>query len=124
MFKILDSPTPKVVVVECGGKLTTDDYDVLDKALDAAIAAAGDARPSMVFSMTSSPMDADWDAMKDDMEFGFGQYRELGRVAYVGDIKWVDWVVKAFGWMTRAEEKTFPAESMDAAIAWVQGTDS
>jgi hypothetical protein len=124
MLKILDRSTPTTVVVECGGKLTTDDYAVLEKALEPAVAAAGDAKPAMVFLMTSSPMDADWDAMKDDAKFGFGRYRELGRVAYVGDIAWLDWVVKAFGWMTKAEEKTYPAADLDAAIAWASGGDS
>ena len=121
MLNILRSSTPTTVVVECGGKVTADEYQALDKAVAAAVAAAGDAKPSMVFTMTSSPMDADWDAMKDDMKFGFDEYKELGRVAYVGDIKWVDWVIKAFGWMTKAEEKTFPVDQLDAAVAWAKG---
>jgi hypothetical protein len=121
MLKILDGTTAATVVVECGGKLTTDDYATLGKALDDAVEAAGETKPSMVFYMTSSPMDADWDAVKDDAKFGLGQYRELARVAYVGDIKWVDWVVKAFGWMTKAEERTFPADRLDDAIAWAGG---
>ena len=124
MLKILDASTPTCVVVECGGALTTDDYDAMLKALDAAVAAAGDGKASMVFSMTTSPSDANWGAFKDDMKFGFGEYRELGRVAYVSDIKWVDWMVDAFGWMYKADSKTFAADQLDGAIAWAKGADA
>jgi hypothetical protein len=121
MIKILEASTPTCIVVECGGKLTTEDYDAMLEALDRAIAAAGADKPSMVFTMTESPMDADWAAFKDDMRFGTGEYRDLARVAYVGDIAWVKLMVDALGWMTKAENKTFPLDQLDEAIAWANG---
>jgi len=121
MLKIIETlSTPTCLVAECGGAVTKDDYAVWDEAADAAIAAAGAGKASAVFIMTSSPCDADWDAMKADFELGAHEYQEFARVAYVGDVKWVDFVVKAFGWMTKAEEKTYSANETDAAVAWAR----
>jgi hypothetical protein len=114
---LAEKSTPTCVVAECGGKITAEEFRSCDGVLDAAIEASG-GKATAVFYMTSSPMDADWAAFKDDWAMGTHEYRELAKVAYVGDVAWVDFVVKAFGWITRAEEKTFPADQLDEAIAW------
>lgn len=118
MLKVLqDKSTATCVVAECGGPMTAQEYEAWRDAVNEAISAATPGGACAVFVMTSSPMDADWSAFKADAG-SFSVYQALDRVAYVGDVKWVDWVVDAFGWLTKAQEKTFEAGQLEEALAW------
>ncbi len=50
----------------------------------------------------------DFEAAKKDFKFGFGEYKHIHRVAFVGDQKWIAWFTRFIGPFTRAEEKHFP----------------
>ena len=121
MLKVLaDKSTPTCLVAECGGKITADEFRKYAAALDAAIE-AGAGKASAVCLISSSPSE-DWGSFKEDLKLARRDASKLTRVAYVGDVKWVDWGVKAFGWLWRGgEEKVFPTGELDAAIAWAQG---
>jgi hypothetical protein len=114
---LADKSTPTCVVVECGSAITAEGYEAWIAAMNAAIETAEPGKASAVFVMTSTPHDADWDAVKADFS-GMHAYQSLARVAYVGDSKWLNWVIDAFGWLTKAEEKTYSSGQLDEAVAW------
>ena len=114
--------TPTCVVSQWGDPLRAEDFVVLDAAVDAALEAAGqDGRASAVFVFGSMPFPENWDALKSDTSFVRHEYSRLARVAYVGDVKWIDFKIKALGWTTRPDDRTFASTELDAAIAWACG---
>lgn len=109
--------TGNCIVVHCGGKIEGAEYDAFLDEFDTAAGRAG-GNLSAVFVIKSAPSYGDSEAFRDDVHFGTHEYRELRRAAYVGDVGWVDALVKAFGWLTRTEERVFPASEFEAAVAW------
>jgi len=121
MLKVLeDKSTPTCLVAELDGKITVGDFRSYATALDAAIEAGG-GKASAVCLISSSPSE-DWGSFKEDLKLSSRDASKLTRVAYVGDVKWVEWGVKAFGWLWwSVEERVFSSGELDAAIAWAQG---
>lgn len=123
MLELMDNrSTPTCLVARCGGKVSGDDYDAFLPIVDKAIADGG-GHASAVFLMESSPSYADGKAFQDDVSFAIHRYAKLDRVAFVGDIKWVDAMVRTFAWLTRAEERVFSGDQLDSAILWAAGGD-
>jgi hypothetical protein len=121
MLKILeDKSTPNCLVAELDGKITVDEFRAYATALDAAIE-AGEGKASAVCLISSSPSE-DWGSFKEDLRLARRDASKLTRVAYVGNVKWVELGVKASGWLWRGGEvRVFPSGDLDAAIAWAQG---
>jgi len=114
--------TPTCVVSRWGNPLRAEDFVVLDAAVDAALEAAGqEGKASAVFVFESMPFPKNWDAIKSDTSFVRHEYSQLARVAYVGDVKWIDIKIAALGWTTRPDDRTFASTELDAAIAWARG---
>lgn len=112
-----DRSTAGCIVVRCGGSIQGAEYDAFLDEFDKAAGRFG-GNLSAVFVIESPPSYGDSDAFKDDLHFGTHEYRELRRAAYVGDVEWVEALVRAFGWLTRTEERVFAASQLDAALAW------
>jgi hypothetical protein len=123
MIEILSArSTPTCVVSRWGDTLRAEDFVALDAAVDAALEAAGkEGKASAVFVFESMPFPGNWDALKSDASFVRHEYSQLACVAYVGDVKWIDFKIKALGWTTRPDDRTFAATELDAAIAWACG---
>lgn len=124
MLEVMEErSTPTCVVVRCGGKITGEEYERFLPIIDDAIErAAGYA--SGVFVIETSPSYGDSKALEDDVSFVIHRYAKLDRVAFVGDVKWVDSMVRAFAWLTRAEERVFPGDQLDEAIEWATEKDA
>ena len=123
MIEILsDRSTPTCVVSQWGNPLRAEDFLVLDDAIDVALQAAGQGgTASAVFVFVSMPFPENWDAIKSDTSFVVHEYSQLARVAYVGDVKWIDLKIAALGWTTRPDDRTFASTELDAAITWACG---
>ena len=121
-----DRSTPRCIISRWAGPtFTATEMDALGEAIDAAVmeAHAAGTDASAVFIFDSMPMVADWEAFKSDLGFVRHHYSELARVAYVGDVAWIDFKVNAFGWMTKPKDRTFPASALEEAVAWAGGTE-
>jgi hypothetical protein len=114
-----DRSTPTCVVCRWGNRLEAEDFAPLEAAIEAALETAGEGgTASAVFIFDSMPFPQDWDAVKSDTSFVRHGYSDLARVAYVGDVKWIDFKIEAFGWTTKPDDRTFASTELDAAIAW------
>jgi hypothetical protein len=111
-----DRSTPTCLVVRCGGKISEEEYAAFRVAIDEVIQRA--AEPSAVFVVESSPGYGDSEVAREDLSFGTHEYRQLRRAAFVGDVKWVNNIVKAFSWLTRTEERVFEGSDLEQAIQW------
>jgi hypothetical protein len=104
------------VVVRFGGKVTGEEYKVFLDATDERLNAGG--RVNMVADLSEFEFYGDFEAFKEDFHFGIKEYRELRRVAMVGDKKWIELLLKLMGPLTRAEERHFPAGQLQEAVDW------
>ncbi len=124
MLEVMEErSTPTCVVVRCGGKVSGEEYERFLPVIDEAIE-RGAGHAAGVFVIESSPGYGDAKAFSDDVSFTIHRYAKLDRVAFVGDVKWVDSMVRAFAWLTRAEERVFPSDQLDEAIEWATGKEA
>lgn len=122
MIERIDDAPAGVTALRASGKLTKDDYtQVLEPALDAAIA-AGDLR--LLFELD------DFDGLEsgawaEDAKTGakalVRDHKAWKRFALVTDVDWVAKGARAFAWLTPCEIKVFPLAEGAAAREWVAG---
>jgi hypothetical protein len=56
-------------------------------------------------------------------KFGLTEHIHWDRVAFVTDVDWMRHASAAFGWMVPGKFKVFSVADLDAAKAWVGGSD-
>lgn len=116
MIEILDQTTDNCVVVQCSGLISGEEYrkflDAIDERLEKH------EKTNMVCELNKFTFYGDLESFKEDFHFGTHEFRHLHRVAFAGDAKWVELFVKYTEHIVRAEEKMFPSDSLDEAVAW------
>ena len=119
MIEILAQSTETCIGFKISGEVTAEDYDVLIPQLDQAIAATG--KINMLVLMGEFKGMKGLDAAKADFHFGTHQYRQVEKAAFVGDKKWLNWVVKIMDPFTRrTDEKLYESDQLDEAWQWVK----
>jgi hypothetical protein len=119
MFEILPESSGAAVGFKVSGKVTADDYDALMPKLDEAISAHG--KINLLVVMGDFEGWKGMDAAKADFKFGNQEYRQVEKAAFVGDRKWMEWMVKIMDPFTRrTEEKFFPSDQLDDAWGWIK----
>jgi hypothetical protein len=116
MIEILPQSTERCLLVHFSGKVTEAEYqqflDVLIECLKTS------EKVALVVEFAGFEFYGDFDAARMDLKFGFGDYKQVHRAAFVGDQKWIAWFTRFVGPFTRAEEKPFAAGQMAAAVGW------
>jgi len=122
MLEVLPTAPAGVLVFKAVGELTADDYrDVLDPAVEAALAEHDDLRVVIVLGPEWSGMTIG--AMWQDMSVGFGKLSRWKRCAVVTDRDWVEHATNAFAWMKPGVMKTFEMDEVDDAMRWAASDD-
>jgi len=119
MIEILPQSIESCLAVHFSGKVTGAEYqhflDALGKRLKAGSSVG------LVVEFTGFEFYGDFEAARKDIKFGFGEYKQIYRAAFVGDQKWIAWFARFIGPFTRAEEKQFPAGQLEEALKWASG---
>jgi hypothetical protein len=119
MIEILPESTTSCIGFKISGKVTAEYYDVLIPKVDEAIAAAG--KINLLAVMGEFKGVKGFDALKADFNFGTDQYRQVGKAAFVGEKKWIEWLVKIMDPFTRrTDEKFFNPDQIDEAWQWIK----
>jgi len=122
MITILPESTETSLGFKIIGKVTAEDYEVIVPKLDEAISAHG--KVNLLMVMGDFDGISGLDAFKADFNFGTHQYRKVDKAAFVGDKKWLEWVVKIMDPFTRrTDEKLFDTDEIEEAWDWVRGDD-
>jgi hypothetical protein len=116
LIEILEGSTPICLAVHFSGKVTGQEYQQFLDALAERLQAGS--QVSLVIEFAGFEFYGDFEAAMKDFKFGFGEYKHIHRVAFVGDQKWIAWFARFVGPFTRAEEKHFAAGQFDAAYTW------
>jgi hypothetical protein len=112
-----------VIAFEAVGKITAEDYEgTLEPAIDELLAAHDGLRVVLVLGDRWEGLGAR--AVWDDLRVGLGNFRNWKRCAVVTERAWIEHAMKAFGWMSPGEVKTFEPGELADALAWAGGTES
>lgn len=116
MIEILPLSSESCLAVHFSGKVTGSEYQQFLDALSERLKAGG--KVSLVLELSGFEFYGDFESVKKDFKFGFGEYKHIHRAALVGDQKWIEWFTRLIGPFTRAEEKHFLAGQINAAYQW------
>jgi len=120
MIEFMDESTGKFVAIRASGKLTDTDYkDVLLPKLKKLFSANG--KLDLLFYMDKDFEGWDLHAAWDDMSFGLGHAADFEKLAVVGGPKWIEWCIKACGFLFKGEVRVFPNEDLEHAWEWIAG---
>jgi hypothetical protein len=107
----------KTLEVFLTGKLSKEDYDTFVPAVDQAIKAQGKIRMLAVMhdfhGWTAS-------AMWEDTKFGARHFRDLDRLAMVGETTWQRGMAVFCKPFTTATVRYFPHDQIEEARAWLR----
>lgn len=116
MIEKLQPEKGNVIAFKLSGKLHDEDYKGFVPEIEALIERHGKIR--LLFLLQNFQ---GWDlhAAWDDIIFDIKHYRDLERIALVGDQAWKKWMVILSKPFTAAETRFFPGDEIDAAWDWL-----
>ena len=117
MIEVLPQSTASCLAVHFSGKVTGSEIQQFIDAL--AERFKTNDQVNLVVEFSGFEFYDDFEAAKQDFKFGFGEYKHIRRVAFVGDQNWIGWFTRLVGPFTRTEEKQFPANQLEDAFCWV-----
>ncbi len=116
MIRKLQPEKGNVIGFMLSGQLHDSDYKVFVPEIEALIKREGKVR---LLAQLQDFHGWDLHAAWDDAAFGIKYFRNLERVALVGDQAWEKWMVKLSKPFTKAEIMFFSADEIDAAWNWL-----
>lgn len=120
MFTFMPESEGAVVGIHATGKLRDSDYkQTLIPGLEKLFDEHGTL--NVLFYMDNSFEGWELSAAWDDAAFGLGHRADFRKLAVVGGPEWIEWCIKACGFLMKGEIRVFPANQLDAAWSWVKG---
>jgi hypothetical protein len=116
MFEVMPESGGDLLAIKVQGQLDKSDYARLRPWLDQQLAAH--ASPSLLVVMEDF---AGWHgigALVEDLKLDAAHYRDLRRIAMVGDSRWQEWMAWLAKPFTAAEVRYFDRADLPAARAW------
>lgn len=115
---LIKSKDDKVLEVEVSGKLKHEDYQRLVPEFERLVQKHG--RIRVLFMMTDFH---GWDgsALWDDIKFDARHYKDIDRLAMVGDKKWEKGMSLFCRPFTTAKIRYFAQDAIAEARAWIDG---
>jgi len=116
MIEILSRSTESCLAVSFQGKVTGQEYQQFLDAIEARTKST--AALNLVVNLKDFDFYGDFESAKKDFKFGFGEYKDIRRAAFVGDQKWIEWFTRLIGQFTHAEERHFAQNQFEEALSW------
>jgi len=116
MIKKHKEGSGNIIGFEMSGKLCDADYRTFIPQIEEIVKREGKARILVHFTDFHG-----WDlhAAWDDFVFGIKHFRDIERLAMVGEKRWEEWMVKLCKPFTKAEVKYFDATKLEIAWEWL-----
>jgi len=108
----------KVVTVRVSGKLSKKDYEAFVPEIERQMERHGKVR--ILFDMHDFhgwELGAAWE----DLKFGVKHFKDVERLAMVGEKTWEKWMSSFCKPFTRAEVRYYDRSEAEAAKAWIEG---
>jgi hypothetical protein len=118
MIKKLKESTGNIIGFEISEKLHDDDYKTFVPQIEQIINKEGKARILVHFiDFRGWDLHAAWD----DFVFGVKHFRDIERIAMIGEKGWEEWMAKFCKPFTKAEVRYFVASELQNALEWLKG---
>jgi len=119
MFEILPKSHDNILGVKATGKVTAKDYeDVLIPRLDDLL--NNNEKVRFLYLLSDGFEGFEAGAVWDDFKYGKEHMDKFERIAVVTDSKWLEWASDFSNKFIPGEMKTFHADQMDEAWAWLE----
>jgi hypothetical protein len=120
MLEYLETGVPDIVGFRLSGKMLEKDHQALVPYIEETVKREGSVK---LFAELEDFHGWDWHAAWDELRFGARHYRDIRRIAMVGDRKWEERLVDLVKPFTHAEVRYFDKDRMNAAWYWLQDED-
>ena len=117
MIEEMDLGVPDIIGFRLSGKLLGEDCRALAPLIEEVVGSEGKAK---LFAELEDFHGWDWHGALDEIKFGVRHYRDIQRIAMVGDQKWEKLMADLFRPFTRAEVRYFDKSKTNAAWYWLQ----
>ncbi len=120
VVSIKTSSDSNVIEIRVSGKLSREDYEVFVPEIEALIAQHGTVR--ILFDMHDFH---GWEtaALWEDIKFDWKHYRDIERIAMIGESAWEKGMAKFCIPFTKAKIRYFDRQEEAAAREWITGED-
>jgi hypothetical protein len=122
MLKITEDDAHGCFLLQPVGSLRKADLDALTARFDARVAKGGPV-PNLVIQSPSFPTWSNFAALMEHLKFIRGHHRQIEKVAIVSDARALDIAPRIARLFVSARLRHFPADALDAALAWVAVRD-
>jgi len=113
----INDSNPRYFSIQLSGKLTAEDYETLVPRMEALVEEKGQVRILLeMHDFHGWEMAAAWE----DTKFGMRHYKDIERLAMVGEKAWQHGMAVFCKPFTKAEIKYFDAAQADAARGWIE----
>ncbi|HZZ78428.1 MAG TPA: STAS/SEC14 domain-containing protein [Gemmataceae bacterium] len=116
-IQLLEHQDGRILELRVSGKLTARDYDVFTPIVERRIRQFGKIR--LLFDMhdfTGWTASALWE----DVKFDFGHFRDIERIAMVGENKWQEGMTVFCKPFTSADIRYFDRRDASQALPWLE----
>ena len=117
MLKQLETNVPDIVCFRLSGKMLEEDHKALVPCIEDVLEREGAVK---LFAELEDFHGWNWHAAWDELRFSARHYRDIKRIAMVGDRKWEERLAGLFKPFTRAEVRYFDKSRTNAAWFWLQ----
>jgi hypothetical protein len=120
MIEQLEMGVPDIVGFKFSGKLVDKDCKQMEPRVEEILQREGKVK---LFAELEDFHGMDWHAVWDELKFGVRHYRDIERIAMVGDKKWEKTMSDLFKPFTKADVRYFDKSRTNAAWYWLQEED-
>jgi hypothetical protein len=115
-IELTEATDSGVLEVQVSGKLSADDYNILEPGVDSFIASQG--KIKILFAMHDFH---GWEigAVWEDIKFATKHCADISKIAMVGENTWEKWMSVICKPFTLSSIKYFDAGEVDAARTWL-----
>jgi len=105
------------LTIKATGKLTHEDYQIINPMLDAALQGVNQPKVNVLFDGTELE---GWEARAvwDDMKLGLKHGSEFARIAIYGNRHWQELAARIGNWFMAGEVRYF--EDLEDALGWLK----
>ena len=117
-IELTEKADGKILEIVISDKLTKEDYEAFVPEVDRLVEKHG--KISILFDMRDFH---GWElsAMWEDTKFAARHFRDLDRIAMIGEKKWEKWMAKVCNPFTSAEIRYFDHDHLGDATSWIEG---
>lgn len=107
-----------VVGISCKGRLSEDDLKQMHALLHDRLAEM--TSPGLVVELVEFEGYENFAALGEDLKMDTAHRNDFGRIAVIGDRKWLEWGTALARLLTRSEMRWFKKSEADRALAWAR----